>query len=66
MYDVIYLDPTGRHNIVGAHLARESACELAMDESRRRGVGRMFLAGSEESPPIGAQVLIVESQPEAA
>jgi hypothetical protein len=66
MYDVVYLDQSGHHNVVGAHLAKESACALALDESRRRGVGRMFLAGSEESTPVGAQVLIIESQPHAA
>ena len=65
MYDVVYLDQTGRQSLVGTHLGKESACELALSESRRRGVGRMFLAGSEEKPP-GAQVLIVESAAQEA
>jgi hypothetical protein len=66
MYDVVYLDQTGHENLVGTQLGKERACELALDESRRRGVGRMFLAGSEHDAPRNAQVLIVESDNEAA
>jgi hypothetical protein len=66
MYDVVYLDPSGHQNVVGTQLAKERACEVALDESRRRGVGRMFLAGSEETHPLGAQVLIVKTPRSAA
>jgi hypothetical protein len=60
MYDVVYLDRTKRETLVAASLAREAACELALAEAQRRKVGRMFLAGSKQSPS-GDVVLIVES-----
>ena len=65
MYDVLYLDRSNRQTLLGGGLAREAACELARSEARKRGVGRMFLAGSE---PVthGELVLIVESAPRAA
>ncbi|MFN2612591.1 MAG: hypothetical protein ABR536_04380 [Solirubrobacterales bacterium] len=66
MYDVVYLDRRGRQNLVGSGLPRATACELAMAESRRRHVGRMFLAGSEQDAPRREQVLIVESARRAA
>jgi hypothetical protein len=66
MYDVVYLDPSGHQNVVGTDLAKERACELARDESRRRGVGRMFLGGSEHEVPSVAHVLIVDSHRQAA
>lgn len=66
MYDVVYLDQSGRQVLIAGSLAKEQACGLALEESRRRHVGRMFLARSEQNAPRGAQVLIVESRPEAA
>jgi hypothetical protein len=62
MYDVVYLDPSGRRSILGAGLPRGAACDLARVESRRRHTGRMFLAGSEQDAPRRGQVLIVESR----
>jgi hypothetical protein len=60
VYDVLYMDRRQREKIVASGLARQDACELARAEARRRGVGRMFLAGSELAH--GADlVLIVES-----
>jgi hypothetical protein len=41
-------------------LAHDDACALARAESQRRGVGRMFLAGS-ELQTTGEVVVIVES-----
>ncbi|MGZ5307878.1 MAG: hypothetical protein ACXWDQ_03435 [Solirubrobacterales bacterium] len=61
MYDVVYTDQGNRQQLVAAGLARDVACDLARTEARRRGVGRMFLAGSEQSPP-GEVILIVESR----
>ncbi len=66
MYDVVYLDEAGQQVLIARSLAKEQACGLALEESRRRHVGRMFLAGSEHDAPRGAQVLIVESRTEAA
>jgi hypothetical protein len=63
MYDVVYLDRAQRQTVVAAGLARDAACDLALTEARRRGVGRMFLAGSERSLR-GEHVLIVESRRE--
>lgn len=61
MYDVVYLDQGNREQLVATGLAREAACELARDEARKRGVGRMFEAGSERSAR-GEMILIVESR----
>ena len=60
MYDVLYMDRRQREKIVASGLARQDACELARAEARRRGVGRMFLAGSELGRAADL-VLIVES-----
>jgi hypothetical protein len=60
MYDVLYLDSSSREKTVAAGLARDAACEVAIAEARKRNIGRMFLAGSEERPR-GEHVLIVES-----
>jgi hypothetical protein len=65
MYDVVYLDRTQRQTLVAAGLAREAARDLACEEAKRRKVGRMFLAGSRETP-AGDVVLIVESVARAA
>ena len=65
MYDVVYLDRTQRQTLVAAGLARDAARDLACEEAKRRNVGRMFLAGSQQTP-TGALVLIVESAARAA
>lgn len=61
MYDVLYMDRARGERIVASGLARRDACELARAEARRRGVGRMFLAGSELGTSADL-VLIVESR----
>ena len=60
MYDVLYMDRSRGEKRLASGLARRDACELAREEARRRGVGRMFLAGSEPDARVG-MVLIVES-----
>jgi hypothetical protein len=60
MYDVVYLDRTQRQTLVAAGLARDAARALACEEAKRRNVGRMFLAGTQQTP-TGDLVLIVES-----
>ncbi|HEY6652517.1 MAG TPA: hypothetical protein VI028_00175 [Solirubrobacterales bacterium] len=50
---------------MGRGLAHDDACALARAESHRRGVGRMFLAGS-ELQTTGEVVVIVESAQRAA
>jgi hypothetical protein len=60
MYDVVYLDRTQRQTLVAAGLARDAARDLACQEAKRRNVGRMFLAGSRQTP-TGDLVLIVDS-----
>jgi hypothetical protein len=59
MYDVLYLDHDGNLRLVAASLERHSAIIVARTEADARGVGRMFLAGSEPLP--GRAVLIVDS-----
>jgi len=51
--------------VLARGLAHDDACRLARAESQRRGVGRMFLAGSELGP-TGEVIVIVESAPRAA
>jgi hypothetical protein len=65
VYDVLYLDRSNRQTLLAGGLAREAACELARSEARRRRVGRMFLAGSEQVAR-GELVLIVASASRAA
>ena len=60
MYDVLYLNRTHGKQVLARELDHDAACEFARRESQRRGVGRMFLAGSELNPP-GDMILIVES-----
>ena len=60
MYDVLFMDRTHGEKVLARGLDHDAACELARAESHRRGVGRMFLAGSELGP-IGEVILIVES-----
>jgi hypothetical protein len=47
VYDVLYMDRGNGQKVVASGLAREDACDVAKAEAQRRGVGRMFLAGSE-------------------
>ena len=64
MYDVMYRDHGSRSEVVAQRLIRELAVSVARVEAERRGVGRMFLTGSE--PPAGGVVLIVESERQVA
>jgi hypothetical protein len=64
MYDVLFMAYRDGHetrSVVASGLDRDAACEVARTEARKRNAGRMFLAGSEPSP-VGAVVLIVESE----
>jgi hypothetical protein len=65
VYDVLFLDSTHGEKVLARGLDHDSACELARAESHRRGVGRMFLAGSELGP-TGEMIVIVESAHRAA
>ena len=65
VYDVLFLDRRHAEKVLGSRLGHDDACALARTESERRGVGRMFLAGSELGP-VGEVVVIVESQKRAA
>jgi hypothetical protein len=60
VYDVLFLDRAHREKVLARGLAHDDACRLARAESQRRGVGRMFLAGSELGP-TGEVIVIVES-----
>jgi hypothetical protein len=63
VYDVLFLDHAHGEKVLASGLGRDDACALARVESRRLGVGRMFLAGSE----LGSDVIvIVESAARAA
>ena len=65
MYDVLFLDRTHGERVLARGLAHDDACRIARAESQRRGVGRMFLAGSELGP-TGEVIVIVESAQRAA
>jgi hypothetical protein len=68
VYDVLYMnyrEGTERRSILASGLDRDTACEVARSEARKRNAGRMFLAGSEPRA-IGDVVLIVESAQQAA
>jgi hypothetical protein len=65
VYDVLFLDRAHGEKVLASGLAREDACQIARVESERRGVGRMFLAGSELDPSRDL-ILIVESRHQAA
>lgn len=65
MYDVLFLDRTHGEKVLARGLAHDDACQLARTESQRRGVGRMFLAGSELGP-TGEMIVIVDSARRAA
>ena len=65
MYDVLFLDRGHGEKVLASDLDRDDACQLARSESERRGIGRMFLAGSELGP-TGDVIVIVESRQRAA
>ena len=65
MYDVLFLDRAHGEKVLASGLDHDDACQVARSESVRRGVGRMFLAGSELSP-VGDMIVIVESRAHAA
>jgi len=65
VYDVLFLDRTHGEKVLASRLDHDDACAFARSESQRRGVGRMFLAGSELNP-VGDMILIVESRKRAA
>ena len=65
MYDVLFLDRAHGEKVLAKGLAHDDACALARAESQRRGVGRMFLAGS-ELQTTGEVVVIVESPQQVA
>jgi hypothetical protein len=65
VYDVLFLDRTHGQKVLARGLAHDDACRVARAESERRGIGRMFLAGSELGP-TGEVIVIVESRQRAA
>jgi hypothetical protein len=65
VYDVLFLDRSHGEKVLARGLAHDDACALAREESQRRGIGRMFLAGSELGP-TGEVIVIVESGVHAA
>jgi hypothetical protein len=60
VYDVLFLDRRHGEKVLARGLDHDDACQVARSESERRGVGRMFLAGSELGP-VGDMIVIVES-----
>jgi hypothetical protein len=48
LYDVIEIDWDRSRSLIASHLAREQAVALARNEAQLRGLGRMFLEGSNE------------------
>jgi len=65
VYDVLFIDRAHGEKVLARGLAHDDACQLARTESQRRGVGRMFLAGSELGL-MGEVIVIVESAQHAA
>ena len=65
MYDVLFLDRAHEEKVLASGLDHDDACALARNESERRGVGCMFLAGSELGL-AGEVIVIVESRRRAA
>jgi hypothetical protein len=61
VYDVLFLDRMRGEKLLASALDHDDACAFARAESQRRGIGRMFLAGSEMSP-VGDVIVIVESR----
>jgi hypothetical protein len=65
VYDVLFLDRGHGQKVLARGLARDDACRVARAESERRGIGRMFLAGSELATS-GELIVIVDSAQRAA
>jgi hypothetical protein len=65
VYDVLFLDRQHGEKLLASGLDHDDACQVARTESERRGVGRMFLAGSELGP-VGDMIVIVDSHQRAA
>jgi hypothetical protein len=65
VYDVLFLDRGHGEKVLASGLDHDDACAVARTESERRGIGRMFLAGSELGP-LGDMIVIVESAAHAA
>jgi hypothetical protein len=65
VYDVLFLDGSHGGKVLARGLDHDDACACARSEAQRRGVGRMFLAGSELGP-VADMVVIVESARRAA
>ncbi|MGA9372397.1 MAG: hypothetical protein WBV53_11175 [Solirubrobacterales bacterium] len=65
MFDVLFLDRTHGEKVLASGLDHDDACAVARRESARRGIGRMFLAGSELGP-VGEMIVIVESRQRVA
>jgi hypothetical protein len=65
VYDVLFLDRTHGEQVLARGLGRDDACRVARTESERRGIGRMFLAGSDLAT-AGDLIVIVESAQSAA
>jgi hypothetical protein len=65
VYDVLFLDRAHGEKVLASGLDHDDACALARNESERRGIGRMFLAGSELGL-VGDVIVIVESRQRAA
>ena len=65
VYDVLFLDRRHGEKVLASGLDHDDACRVARTESERRGVGRMFLAGSELGP-VGDMIVIVDSAARAA
>jgi hypothetical protein len=65
VYDVLFLDRAHGQKVLARDLTHDDACRVARAESQRRGIGRMFLAGSELGP-TGEVIVIVESAQRAA
>jgi hypothetical protein len=61
VYDVLFLDRGHSEKVLASGLDHDDACAVARSESERRGIGRMFLAGSELGP-IGDMIVIIESR----
>jgi hypothetical protein len=65
VYDVLFLDRRHEQKVLASGVDRDDACAVARTESERRGIGRMFLAGSELGP-VGEVIVIVDSRQRAA
>jgi hypothetical protein len=65
VYDVLFLDRQHGEKVLACGLEHDDACDVARTESERRGIGRMFLAGSEPGR-VGDMIVIVDARQRAA